>query len=89
MTRKERDALLEAERKLKDEQDELWRAYLILRDIVRESGNTDVGRRSARLALRCLTGLSDRFGREAEIRKAATEMSNWLLRPFMTPPGAG
>jgi tetratricopeptide (TPR) repeat protein len=80
LTRQERQALLDNERRLKDEQDERWRAYLILRRIVDESGKTEVGRRSARLAIRCLRGLSERFGREEEIRKAEAELSVWLRR---------
>ncbi len=78
LTREERQTLIEKERKLKDDQEERWRAYLILRDVVREAGKTDLGRRAAGLALRCLRGISDRFGREEEIRKADTELSQWL-----------
>ncbi len=78
LTRDERQALIAGERKLKDDQEERWRAYLILRDVVRDSGKTDLGRRAAGLSIRCLRGLSDRFGREDEIRKADVEISNWL-----------
>jgi hypothetical protein len=78
LTRDERQALLAGERKLKDDQEERWRAYLILRDVVRDAGKTDRGRRAAKLSIRCLRGLSDRFGREDEIRKADVELSAWL-----------
>ncbi len=78
VTREERQALIAGERKLKDEQEERWRAYLILRDVVRDAGKTDVGRRAAKLAILSLRGLSDRFERESEIRKADIELSNWL-----------
>ena len=81
LTRAEREGLLRDERKLKDDQEERWRAYLILRELVRESGNSDLGRKSARLAINCLRKISTRFGREDEIHKADTELSNWLRNP--------
>jgi hypothetical protein len=81
LTRSERDALIAAERKLKDEQEEYWRAYQILRDVVREAGATDLGRKAAQLAIRCLRRISvERFGREEEIRRGDIELSSWLLR---------
>jgi hypothetical protein len=75
LTGEERQNLMAGERKLKDGQEERWRAYLILRDIVRDAGQTDLGRRSAQLAIRCLRGISDRFERQSEIRKATVELS--------------
>ena len=67
LTRTEREELIEGERRLKDSQEERWRAYLILRDSVRDAGTSDLGRRAATLALRCLRGISaDRFGRQEE-----------------------
>jgi hypothetical protein len=76
LTREERQLLLANERKLKDDQEERWRAYLILRDVVRDSGTSELGRRAAKLAI--LRGFGDRFGRESEIRKADIELSTWL-----------
>jgi hypothetical protein len=71
--------LIQDERALKDSQEERWRAYLILRDCVREAGPSDLGRRAATLALKCLRGINtDRFGREQEIRQADIELSRWL-----------
>jgi tetratricopeptide (TPR) repeat protein len=79
LTGEERQNLMEAERALKDEQEERWRAYLILREIVRDAGKTDLGRKAARLAVRCLRGINlARFGRSDEIRHADIELSNWL-----------
>lgn len=79
LTRTERTSLVGAERKLKDSQDERWRAYLLLRDLVRDAGNSKLGRNAATLALGCLRGINtDRFGREAEIRRADIELSRWL-----------
>jgi hypothetical protein len=69
---------VEGERRLRDEQEELWRAYLILRDVVRDAGKTELGKRAATLAQRCLWAISGRFGRQAEIRKADIELSVWL-----------
>jgi hypothetical protein len=80
LTRTERQTLMASERKLKDGQEERWRAYLILREIVREAGQTELGRKAAVLALSCLRGISDRFERAEEIRKADIELSTWLRR---------
>jgi hypothetical protein len=78
LTLEERQALVSKERKLKDEQEELWRAYLILHDIVQEAGKTDLGRNAAQLAIHCLRRISERFERQDEIRKADIELSSWL-----------
>jgi hypothetical protein len=78
LTAKERKTLISSERKLKDGQEERWRAYLILREVVRDSDKTDLGRRSAQLAIRCLRMLSERFERRDEIQKADVELSSWL-----------
>ncbi|HLG97538.1 MAG TPA: hypothetical protein VKX49_14590 [Bryobacteraceae bacterium] len=79
LTRNERQQLIDGERALKDNQEERWRAYLILRDCVREAGPSDLGRKAATLALQCLRGIrTDRFGREQEIRQADVELSQWL-----------
>lgn len=58
LTAEERETLTAAERKLRDDQEERWRAYLILRDLVRE----DLG------------GISGRFGRAEEVRQARAEL---------------
>jgi hypothetical protein len=76
LTRSERDELIAMERNLKDEQEERWRAYLIFREVVRDSGDAALRRRAAGLAVRCLRGIrTDRFGREEEIRTADLELS--------------
>jgi hypothetical protein len=80
LTREERKRLIDNERRLKDEQEERWRAYVILRDVAVAETKTDLGRQAARLAIHCLRGLSDRFGRESDIRKADIEMSKLLGR---------
>jgi tetratricopeptide (TPR) repeat protein len=77
-TRSERQKQMDLERKLKDEQEERWRAYLILRDVVRDAGNTELGRKAAALGVKCLRGISERFGRAEEIRKADIALSRRL-----------
>ncbi|MDP8982653.1 MAG: hypothetical protein M3O35_18905 [Acidobacteriota bacterium] len=78
LTREERRTLMENERTLKDDQEERWRAYLILRDLIQDCGKTSLGRRAAQLAIRCLRGINERFERQEEIRKADRELTNWL-----------
>lgn len=91
LTGQERRRLLAAERKLKNDQEELWRANLILREVAREAGATDLGRRAARLGVRCLRRISRRFGREKDIRAADRDLSGWLagenLAPGRSPAG--
>lgn len=79
-TGEERKALISSERKLRDDQEERWRAYLILREVVHDSGKTELGRKAAQLALGCLRRIGERFGRKDEIRKADIELSSWLRR---------
>ncbi|MEQ1947288.1 MAG: hypothetical protein ABL995_08865 [Bryobacteraceae bacterium] len=71
-------ALLSANRTLQDSQEERWQAYLLLRGVADDEGKTDLGVRAAQLAIRCLRGINERFGRRAEIRKADIELSTWL-----------
>jgi hypothetical protein len=79
LTRIERERLRAAERHLKDQQEEYWRAYLLLREVVDESGQTALGRRAAQLAVPCLRRIStDRFGREKDIAAADVELTRWL-----------
>ena len=84
LSRDERQRLMAVERKLKDDQEEQWRAYLILKEVVLQSGKTDLGRRAAQLAVRCLRRISERFERGSQIRAADVELSTWLRHSF--PP---
>ncbi len=79
-TREERDRETVGERKLKDDQDERWRAYLIARDVATAEGKTELGRKAARFAIKCVRGFGDRFGREEDRREGELELSK-LLRP--------
>jgi len=78
LTREEHDKLTASERKLKDDQEEYWRAYLILRDITKEEGKTELGRRAAKLGVQCVRSISERFGRLDDLRRADRELSGLL-----------
>ena len=80
LTRAERDRQIALERKLKDDQEERWRAYLILQEIVGRSNDPELARRSALLGLRCLRGINERFGRGEEIAQADIDLSRWLRK---------
>lgn len=81
-TKEERERQRAAERKFKDDQEERWRAHLILRDVVNGSAPVAVKRRAAALDLECLMRLSSRFGRAEEIRTAIVEMRTWLRKSW-------
>jgi hypothetical protein len=71
--------LAAGERQLKDEQEEYWRAHLILRDVVREAGRNNLGKKAAVLELECLCSINaNRFGRSDDIRAADLDISRWL-----------
>jgi hypothetical protein len=80
LTGSEREEQIALERKLKDDQEEYWRAYLILRDVVRDSGDPALSRRAAQLGIRCLRRMSARFGRLDELRAADRELWSWLQK---------
>ena len=75
LTRAERETLIAQERKLKDDQEEYWRAYLILRRVAQEAGKTELGRKASALGVHCLMKINERFGREKEIRTDARELA--------------
>lgn len=77
-TKAERVRQLTLERKLRDEQEERWQAYLLLRGVVKEEGRTALGNRAAERAIRCLRRLSERFGRADEIRDGDIALTRWL-----------
>ncbi|MBS1875457.1 MAG: hypothetical protein JSU00_19750 [Acidobacteria bacterium] len=78
LTRAEREKTVAGERKLKDGQEELWQAYLVLRGVAHDTGRTELGKRAARLALESLPRINERFGRFEEIRKGQVELWQWL-----------
>jgi hypothetical protein len=81
LTRAERRQLIEWERSLKDDQEERWRAYGILRSIMHDSNDAELRRKAAKLAIRCVRGINtERFGRADEVTAADIELSSWLRR---------
>ena len=81
-TREEHQAQIDAERKLRDDQEDRRRAYLILRGVLQDAGKTDLGRKAAQLAIQCIRGISvERFGRQSDIRNADIELARCLRQP--------
>jgi hypothetical protein len=77
----ERTRFSQLERRLRDDQEEYWRAYQILNRIVQQAGATPLGRKAAARALFCLRRIStERFGRSQEIRAADIRLSGVLAR---------
>jgi len=55
---------------------------LMLRDVVRDAGASNLGRDAARLAVTCLRGINtERFGRQEDIRQAEIDLVRWLRQP--------
>jgi hypothetical protein len=80
-TRAERQAQIALERKLRDDQEEYWRAYIISRGIVQDAGKSELGRKAAMLAIRCVRKINPRFGRRSDLVTADLELSRWLREP--------
>jgi hypothetical protein len=67
------------ERVFKDAQEERWRAFLILDDLVERAGHSELGVRAARKAVECLDRINtERFGRESEIQASRRRLASWL-----------
>jgi hypothetical protein len=67
------------ERRVKDEQEERWRAYLILAPIVEKGSPKNLRKRAAIKAIRCLDMIAtQRFGRSEEIDRARERLLQWL-----------
>ncbi|MBI3801159.1 MAG: hypothetical protein HY268_29835 [Deltaproteobacteria bacterium] len=85
LTREERELFLQLERRLRDEQEEWWRAYKILAAVVDEAGDSALGRRAARKAVDCLARINtERFGRAEEVAAARRSLAQWLRQPSVT-----
>ena len=75
----DRDAQLV--RRLRDDQEEYWRAYQILNRVVAQAGPTPLGKQAAARAIYCLRKIrEDRFGRVQDISRADLRLSSWLER---------
>jgi hypothetical protein len=69
------------ERRLRDDQEEYWRAYQILNRVVAQAGPTPLGKQAAERAIYCLRKIrEDRFGRAQDISRADLRLSSWLER---------
>ena len=79
-TAAERERHLHFERQLKDDQEEYWRAYHLLREVMRESNDPALSRKAAQLAQRSIRRMSQRFGRLDELQAADRELSAWLAK---------
>jgi hypothetical protein len=66
-----REAMLVQERRVRDAQEERWRAYLLLDAVAAEAGPGPLRRRAAAKAIEALEGINaERFGRGPEIAAA-------------------
>ena len=87
LTGNERESFLKKERKVKDDQEERWRAYKILDKIREKAGHSELGNRAAARALKCLILINtERFGRREEIDPAIRRLSNWTKRASNASP---
>jgi hypothetical protein len=78
-TKEERAQQIARERALRDQQEEHWRAYKILREVMDVEGSSALGRKAARLAQKNVRMIrTDRFGREEEIAQADRDIAVWL-----------
>ena len=67
------------ERKLRDDQEEYWRAFGIFDQVVGRAGPTPLGRKAAAMAIVCLRRIrTERFGRAKEIHDADLRLSKWV-----------
>ena len=79
LTSVERNRFKKEERRVKDEQEERWRAYGILASVVKDAGYSDLGKQAAIKAIRCLDLIvTRRFGRADEIDQARQDLLKWL-----------
>lgn len=78
LSAEERTRQIALERELKDQQEERWRAYQLLREVITEEGKSPLGRLAAQRAISCLRRIDPRFGRADEIRQGDIELSRWL-----------
>lgn len=78
-TKEEREQQIAKERELRDQQEEHWRAYKILRDVMEAEGPSELGRKAALLAQKNVRMIAtDRFGRQDEVAQADRDIAVWL-----------
>ncbi len=79
LTRSERTTILADDRRLRDEQEERWKAYHVLEQVAREAGHTELGRKAALKIIECLGAINTgSFGRGQEIGAAIATWKRWL-----------
>ncbi len=79
LTRAERQSILSADRRLRDEQEERWKAFHVFEQVAREAGHSDIGNMAAKQIIECLGRINTgRFGRAQEIAKAISTWKHWL-----------
>ena len=78
LTRRERTEILASDRKLRDEQEERWKAFKVFEPIP-DGADPELGRKAALKIIDCLRIInSDRFGRGREIKQALSKWRSWL-----------
>ena len=81
LSRGEVARLSRLEARLVEQQEEYWRAYRILNQVVQKAGATPLGKKAAQRAIVCLRRINiGRFGHAREIRAADLRLSGWLQR---------
>jgi hypothetical protein len=79
MTADEHAAVVTDDRRLRDEQEERWQAFLLLEQVASDAGDSAIARTAALKILDCLPRINtERFGREAEISAAIRRWIAWL-----------
>lgn len=90
LTREERETFLGLERKLQDEQEERWRAFHILEEVMKGAGYTELGEKAAKKAHSCLYRINQkRFGRVDEITQSLARVNGWLVEYDRKNSGRG
>lgn len=78
-TRVERETILADDRRLRDQQEERWKAFHVLERVALQAGHSELGRKAAKKLIECLNGIrTDRFGRAQEISNAISTWKRWL-----------
>ncbi len=79
LTRVERQSILAADRRLRDEQEERWKAFHVFEQVAREAGHSELGNMAAKQIIECLGHINTgRFGRAQEIAKGISTWKRWL-----------
>lgn len=81
LTGEERALFMARERRLRDDQEEYWRAYKLFVTVADEAGTSELGKTATEKAVQCLDRIrTDRFGREEEIESAQKNLRARMTR---------